>query len=444
MVGWEDPKILFSPVAGYQNATLKNLALTNSGMNPIFTPEQIRDLAAHQSEESWFYDQIIRTALQQNYNLSVSGGSQNTTYMVSMGYYNQESNYVGNKGFGLQRYNMRSNVSTEIGRFKLTTILAYTRNNSVTTTGSSLEVDAARIPPYYYYKMKADDGRYLLNDVLSEFTPLANLEAGGTNKYRNNYLNASATAEFKVMEGLKLKGILGADIINDHRFTRQLMIPYYSSETATTPQRYGNENRETSDWNHATISHKDLNKIWGMAGIEAGATGTLKWTVVSSRGINSVIAKESRKLTLTRLLGFAELPTQLYITGDGSEAGTNVDNALSCSSPEQGVYEIFTKLEAGKKYHFIDNKNPAVARTFYIDNKEIKEGTAEGTVAETAIYRVILDFNIASVKFIQVQKLGLFFCPSNAVIMDLSYKGKGIWQGEGNIEFHQESWSGLT
>lgn len=197
---------------------------------------------------------------------------------------------------------------------------------------------------------------------------------------------------------------------------------------------------EMGTQSHATISHKDLNKIWGMAGIEAGATGTLKWTVVSSRGINSVTAKESRKLTLTRLLGFAELPTQLYITGDGSEAGTNVDNALSCSSPEQGVYEIFTKLEAGKKYHFIDNKNPAVARTFYIDNKEIKEGTAEGTVAETAIYRVILDFNIASVKFIQVQKLGLFFCPSNAVIMDLSYKGKGIWQGEGKIEFHQESW----
>lgn len=191
---------------------------------------------------------------------------------------------------------------------------------------------------------------------------------------------------------------------------------------------------------YATISHKDLNKIWAMAGIEAGATGTLKWTVVSSRGLNSVMAKESRKLTLTRLLGFAELPNQLYITGEGSEGGTNVDNALSCSSPEQGVYEIFTKLEAGKKYHFIDNKNPVVARTFYIDNKEIKEGTAEGTVAQTGVYRIILDFNIASVKFIEVQKLGLFFCPSNAVIMDLGYKGKGIWQGEGKIEFHQESW----
>lgn len=55
-MGWQNPDILFSPVAGYQNATLTNLANTNVGNDPKFTPEQIRDLAAHQSEESWFYD----------------------------------------------------------------------------------------------------------------------------------------------------------------------------------------------------------------------------------------------------------------------------------------------------------------------------------------------------------------------------------------------------
>lgn len=53
--------------------------------------------------------------------------------MVSMGYYDQESNYVGNSDFGVQRYNFRTNVSTEVGRLKLNAILAYTRNNSVST-----------------------------------------------------------------------------------------------------------------------------------------------------------------------------------------------------------------------------------------------------------------------------------------------------------------------
>ena len=181
-VGWEDPDILFHPVAGYQNATLKNLALTNSGLSPEFTPDQIRDLYDHRAEENWFLPQIFRTALQQSHNLSVSGGSQKTTYMVSVGYYDQESNYVGNKNYGIQRYNLRSNLTTEVGRFKLQALLGFTRNNSISTTGSSLEIDASRIPPYYYYKLK-ENGKYLLNNVLSEFNPLGSLEGNGWNKY---------------------------------------------------------------------------------------------------------------------------------------------------------------------------------------------------------------------------------------------------------------------
>lgn len=249
MIGWENPDILFSPVAGYQNATLRNLAETNAGNAPKYTPDQIRDLAAHQNEESWFFDQIMRTAMQQNYNLSVSGGSEHSTYMISMGYYDQENNYVGNDSFGVQRYNFRTSLSTELGRFKLTGILAYARNNSVSTTGGSLEVDAARTPTYYYYKMKSADGRYLLNDILSEFNPLGQLEAGGRNKYRNNYINTNVSAEMKIIDGLKLKGVFGADIMNDTRFTRNHAVAYYSSEEATEPRPIKKENNKTSNWN---------------------------------------------------------------------------------------------------------------------------------------------------------------------------------------------------
>lgn len=249
MMGWEQPEILFSPVAGYQNATLRNLAETNVGNAPVFTPDQIRDLAAHQSEEQWAMDQIFRTAMQQNYNLSISGGSEHTTYMVSLGYYDQESNYVGNKNFGTQRYNFRTNLTTELGRFKLTAILAYMRNNSVSTTGANLEIDSSRIPSYYYYKMKSDDGRYLLNDVWGEYNPLGQLEQGGTNKYRNNALTANVNAELDIWDGLKLKGVLGTDVNNDTRFTRNNAVPYYSSEAATDPRPVKQSDYRTSNWN---------------------------------------------------------------------------------------------------------------------------------------------------------------------------------------------------
>lgn len=248
-VGWENPHILFSPVKGYQNATLKNLALTNSGLAPEFTPGQIRDLYNHQDEEGWFLPQIFQTAPQQNYNLSVSGGSQKTSYMISGGYYDQKSNYVGNSKFGIQRYNLRSNITTEVGRFKIQALLAYTRNNSLSATGGNLEIDAERTPPYYYNKLK-ENGKYLLNSALSEFNPLGSLEASGTNKYRNNDLVANLNAELKIAKGLKLRGIFGADVANQTRYTRTYTVPYYYSAEQEKPSSYQNQKNYTANWNY--------------------------------------------------------------------------------------------------------------------------------------------------------------------------------------------------
>lgn len=277
-IGWEDPDILFEPVKGYQNATLKNLALTNSGMSPEFTPEQIRDLYEHRSEEAWFLPQIFRTALQQSHNLSVSGGSQKTTYMLSAGYYDQESNYVGNKNYGIQRYNLRSNITTEVGRFKVQALLAYTRNNSLSTTGSSLEIDAERTPPYYYNKMK-ENGKYLLNSALSQFNPLGSLEASGTNKYRNNDLVINLNGEMKIIDGLKLRGVFGADIANSTRFTRTHTVPYYYSADQETPSSYQNEKYYTDNWNYDSYLINtqillDYNKSFGKHNVSGliGAT----------------------------------------------------------------------------------------------------------------------------------------------------------------------------
>jgi hypothetical protein len=39
-------------------------------------------------------------------------------------------------------------------------------------------------------------------------------------------------------------------------------------------------------YNKLTISFKDLNKIADLAGIQPQETGKLKWTVMSSKGIN--------------------------------------------------------------------------------------------------------------------------------------------------------------
>lgn len=248
MVGWEKPENLYHPVAGWQNAILYNQAYINSGMSPKFTPDQLRDLYAHRAEESWFKDEIFKTALQQSYTLGVSGGTDKTTYMFSLGYYDQGSNYVNQSGYGVQRYSMRSNITTELGRFKISAIMAFTRNNSKSNAGGNIENDADRVPAYYYNKLKDENGHYLLNDILVEMNPLGQLEAAGYNKYRNNSFTGSVTAEMKIIEGLKLRGVLGADVNNERRFTRRYPVKYYYAGS-DTPRPIKESDYQTQNWN---------------------------------------------------------------------------------------------------------------------------------------------------------------------------------------------------
>ena len=327
-IGWEDPDILFTPVAGYQNATLKNIALMNNGSNPEFTPEQIRDLYNHRQEEQWFLPQIFRTALQQKHNLSVSGGSQKSTYMVSLGYYDQESNYVGNKNFGIQRYNLRTNVTTELGPVKVQASMAYTRNNSLSTAGGSLEIDATRTPPYYYNKMK-ENGKYLLNSVLSEFNPLGSLEAGGTNKYRNNDLVLNLNAEIKLYDGLKLRGVFGADVAGQHRYTRTNPVYYYNSPDDEKPSHIQNEKNYTDDWNYDSYLLNsqlllDYNKSFGKHNV-SGLFGVTNESYTGS-------GNEVRVDYANTDLGTSARDEAVITIGNGSHVSPEDSNRTSLTS----------------------------------------------------------------------------------------------------------------
>ena len=249
LVGIQDAQILFAPVKGYQNATLKNMALTNVKQSPQFTPDEIMDLYNNQGNEVWNYNQIIQSALQQNHNITVNGGGENSTYLFSAGHLDQRSNFVGNDDYGIKRYNLRSNLSMEYGIFKFTSILSYSRNNRLNTTATNAIINSSRIPPYYYYAMQADNGRYLVNNALTDQNPLAELRDGGYIKNDNDYINANLALDVKLAKGLKLRGVFGADINADHRFIRRMQVPLYSSAEAEKPLVYVNSTRTTEDFN---------------------------------------------------------------------------------------------------------------------------------------------------------------------------------------------------
>lgn len=248
MLGWEVPYTLFRPVEGWQNATLENIARVNHGMSPNFTAGQIRDLYDN-GNGTWYFDEIMKTGLQQNYNASVSGGSEHTTYMVSAGYYDQESNFVGDD-YGITRYNIRANVTTEYKRLKANVLLSYSRNDSKNTVDGNAIANATRIPTYYYYRQQDPvTGRYLVNDKLTDFNSLGLLNEMGYDKYNNDYVNANISLEYKIIEGLKLRGVGGADIYANHRYTRTFTVPFYNYQDIYGEPRLNNTDRRSEDWN---------------------------------------------------------------------------------------------------------------------------------------------------------------------------------------------------
>ena len=204
----------------------------------------------------------------------------------------------------------------------------------------------------------------------------------------------------------------------------------------------------------ATISHKQLNRIAASAGVESAQKGTLKWTVLSSKGINPVKAKEERTVTVTRLAGFADIPSQLYITGDATEVGGDISKALLMKRVAEGEYEIYTQLTAGKTFKFVSAITGEPKEYSLSGEKLIEGGTS--TVSETGVYKYLIDFNIGSFISKRVTKVNFMHNWSQMKI-ELPYKGLGVWEitgytitgdldgnGDDRYKFRMESTAGET
>lgn len=192
--------------------------------------------------------------------------------------------------------------------------------------------------------------------------------------------------------------------------------------------------------NKMTLTHKDLNKIADLAGIEALSTGKLKWTAFAYKGTNVVKGETSRIISVERPAGFSVIPSDLYLSGDATEAGADIANAIQMKQTSSGVFEAYTSLKPGT-LKFTDGKNGTPV-SYQLEGEFIKEGEGQVSPAATeAAYRIELDFNTASAKLTQITSVEYYFSPNDSYDAQLQYKGGGIWSAENvPIEFKQESW----
>lgn len=214
MVGVQQPTNLPNPVNSWEYAELRNEALVNSGLQPQFSPQQIRDFRNGGPNTNWLSEIFKKDALQQNHNVSVTGGGKATSYFLSAGYVNQESQFKG-PDYGLDRYNVRLNLKNDVtDRITVGGSLAYSRTDvkeHAYWTEWMIE-PATRMPSIY--PIKDENGNYVLGSG-SNANSLARLEQGGRRLFSNDGLMGNLTAEVKVAKGLRIGGLFGGDLKNN-------------------------------------------------------------------------------------------------------------------------------------------------------------------------------------------------------------------------------------
>ena len=190
----------------------------------------------------------------------------------------------------------------------------------------------------------------------------------------------------------------------------------------------------------ATITQKDLNTIASLAGIASLSTGTLKWTVIVSKATNAKISSTSHTIQLTRPNGFAVLPAALYLTGSATEQGTDISKALPFKKISDGIFELYTSLQAGT-YSLVDGTTGTPTTYSIQNNISVISGGATTVTGSKSVYRISIDLSNAAATITQIVSVGFFNAPDNKVYFELPYIGDSQWEiGNVKIVIPQESY----
>ncbi len=220
----QTPTFMPQIVDSWVYAELRNEALINSGRPTQFTSEQIAGYRTNGPNANWMKEIYRTNAPQQSHNLSLSGGGEKTTYLISGAYLDQESMFEG-PDYGLERFNFRTNVETEVSeRFKVGVKAAYARNtlkDHAYWTEWLIE-QATRMPSIY--PIRNAEGGYNYPSG-SNSNSLARLEQGGLRKSANDDLSGILNAEYKIWNGLTLRGMVGTQLYYNRMKENRKAIP---------------------------------------------------------------------------------------------------------------------------------------------------------------------------------------------------------------------------
>lgn len=232
-VGWTQATRVPEVLNAQQYVEIKNEAAAN---NNLTGPQYFLDSINGQQIDTRWADYIYRTAFSHNHGLSFSGGSDKTTYYLSMGYTRQEGMIVANE---FERLSGRLNLDHKLtNKITLGGTIGYANNDNRAPNTGSLPgeafatsgigrlafVTAPVVSPFRYDA----NGNLLEGNAKYNITTNNQLGAGKNkqavgfanalpiidlNRYSSeaDQVQASIYGQLEIIKGLKVKTIYGLD-----------------------------------------------------------------------------------------------------------------------------------------------------------------------------------------------------------------------------------------
>lgn len=197
---------------------------------------------------------------------------------------------------------------------------------------------------------------------------------------------------------------------------------------------YTVETKSIGSENFMELTNDELNQIAEKAGIGQSTTGTIYWKVRASNGINAIESSNSGKIVITRPLGYAYNPSELYLMGTATAAGDDYTKVIPmkmvATGNESGIFEIFTSLKEGSLY-FVEKLADKTYRRFAVNASSLVEGTEVSTqpLEKDCIHRIRVDFNQASASMTKISKVEVWYDGTKEVLgtMQLKSAAQPIW-----------------
>ena len=241
--GLKTPDYLKEVTTTQQLAEMTNEALLNVGLPGV--PEdvfaKIRQGAPADPNKGWvtylqdypgFYTDnnwnkiLFGNAMQQTHNISVTGGGENSAYLFSAGYANDNGVFKYGKN-NSNRYNLRMNYDFKL----LDKINVQTRNsfnNEIVKEPSSVADVMSNSPRLFnFVPLRNTTGQYYTYQGF--INPAQQLEEGGVRESNTNAFSFNVKADVEILKGLKITGQVGVNTsnYNDHANTRTFTLYDY-------------------------------------------------------------------------------------------------------------------------------------------------------------------------------------------------------------------------